>query len=192
MKEKEADADRQDEILLQRVAEHDRTAIGQLYARHHRRIYHFILRMVADRDVAEDLTNDVFLELWDKAAAFEGRSRVSTWLLGIARFKALSELRRRRPTADPEEALAETDDGADTPEVTAQKSDKGARLRQCIRTLSPEHRQIIELVYYHEKSIREIAQLLQIPENTVKTRTFHARKQLSTAMKDAGIDRGWP
>ena len=72
------------------------------------------------------------------------------------------------------------------------KQDKAAALRVCINKLSNEHREVIDLVYYQEKAIKEIAVILEVPENTVKTRVFHARKKLSELMSKAGLDRGWP
>ena len=84
------------------------------------------------------------------------------------------------------------EDEADTPEVTAQKLSKAEALRRCLADLSPEHREVIDLVYYHERSVDEVSEILGIPEGTVKTRMFHARKRLSEILKAAGIDRGWP
>jgi RNA polymerase sigma-70 factor (ECF subfamily) len=88
--------------------------------------------------------------------------------------------------------MPEIADSSDTPEVLAQKSDKKALLRRCVEKLGPEHRDVVELVYYHEKSIEEVAEILQIPLNTVKTRMFYARKKLSEFLLSAGVDRGWP
>ena len=152
----------------------------------------FIKRFINNDEIAEDIANDVFIEVWQKASTYEGRSRVSSWILGMARFKALSEVRKKRPMGASDEVMETLEDDADTPEVTVQKASKGELLKRCIDKLSGEHRNIIDLVYYHEKSIKEIAEILAVPENTVKTRAFHARKQLSVAMERAGVDRGWP
>src|SRR5215203_6405497 len=84
-----------DEILIGRIASGDRLAMQVLFARHHVRVYRFVLRLVRDESRAEDLISEVFLDVWRQAGRFEGRSAVSTWLLAIARFKALSTLRRR-------------------------------------------------------------------------------------------------
>jgi RNA polymerase sigma-70 factor (ECF subfamily) len=134
----------------------------------------------------------VFLDVWRQAGKFEGRSAVSTWLLGIARYKALSALRKRPEEALDEETAAQIEDQADDPEVALAKKDKGAVLRQCLTALSNEHREIIDLVYYHEKSVEEVARIVGIPEATVKTRMFYARKKLSELLKEQGVDRGWP
>jgi len=112
--------------------------------------------------------------------------------LAIARYKALSALRRRPDEELDEEAAAAIEDPGDDPEVALEKKDKGEILRKCLTALSPEHREIIDLVYYHEKSVEEVAEIVGIPENTVKTRMFYARKRLSELLKAAGVDRGWP
>jgi RNA polymerase sigma-70 factor, ECF subfamily len=181
-----------DEVLIGRIAGGDRLAMQVLFARHHVRVYRFVLRLVSDPTLAEDLISEVFLDVWRQAGRFEARSAVSTWLLAIARFKALSAL-RKKPEAELTEEMAEAiEDTSDTPEAALAKKDKGAALRECLKQLSPEHREVVDLVYYHEKSVEEVAEIVGIPENTVKTRMFYARKKLSELLKAAGVDRGWP
>jgi RNA polymerase sigma-70 factor (ECF subfamily) len=104
----------------------------------------------------------------------------------------LSALRRRKDVELDDEAANAIEDGSDDPEVTAQKKDTSQALRKCLTVLSPEHREIVDLVYYHEKSVEEVAEIVGIPENTVKTRLFYARKKLADLLKAAGIERGWP
>jgi RNA polymerase sigma-70 factor (ECF subfamily) len=155
-------------------------------------VYRFVLRLVRNESVAEDLISEVFLDVWRQAGKFEGRAAVSTWLLAIARFKALTVL-RRKPEQELDEDTAETiEDTADTPDVTLEKKDKSALIRKCLAGLSAEHREIIDLVYYHEKSVEEVAEIVGIPENTVKTRMFYARKKLAELLQAQGIERGWP
>jgi RNA polymerase sigma-70 factor, ECF subfamily len=181
-----------DEVLIGRIANGDRLSMQVLFARHHVRVYRFVLRLVRNEATAEDLVSDVFLDVWRQAGTFAGRAAVSTWLLSIARFKALSTL-RRRPEQELDDEMAEVmEDQADDPEKALAKKEKGAALRQCLSKLSAEHREIIDLVYYHEKSVAEVAEIVGIPEATVKTRMFYARKKLSELLKDQGIDRGWP
>jgi RNA polymerase sigma-70 factor (ECF subfamily) len=163
-----------------------------LFARHHVRVYRFVLRVVRDQTKAEDLISEVFLDVWRQADRFEGRSAVSTWLLAIARFKALSALRRRPDEELDEEAAEAIEDPSDDPEEALAKKDKSAAIRKCMEGLSADHREIIDLVYYHEKSVEEVAEIVGIPENTVKTRMFYARKKLAELLKAAGIERGWP
>ncbi|MGA8820882.1 MAG: sigma-70 family RNA polymerase sigma factor [Xanthobacteraceae bacterium] len=181
-----------DEVLIGRIAGGDRLAMQALFARHHVKVYRFALRLVRNESAAEDLISEVFFDVWRQAGKFEGRSAVSTWLLSIARFKALSALRKRGEAELDDETASAIEDQSDDPEVTLAKKDKGAALRQCLSGLSAEHREIIDLVYYHEKSVAEVASIVGIPEATVKTRMFYARKKLSELLKERGIDRGWP
>ena len=126
-----------------------------LFARHNVRVYRFVLRCVGDETLAEDTVSEVFTEVWCNAARFEGRSEVLTWLLSIARFKALSTLRRRKDMTLDEDEAAAIPDLADDPEVAVQKKDRVAILRECMSRLSRNDREIIDLVYYHEKSVNE-------------------------------------
>lgn len=178
--------------LIARIAAGDAIALRGLFARHHVRVYRFILRLVRDSAVAEELTNEVFLEVWRNAGSVARTESAVAWMLSIAHHRAIDSLRRRREESWDEGAASALPDGADDPEVAAQKVEKGAILRRCLDALSPEHKCVVDLVYYHEMSIAEAAEVLQIPENTVKTRLFHARKRLSQLLEQAGIDRGWP
>jgi RNA polymerase sigma-70 factor (ECF subfamily) len=101
-------------------------------------------------------------------------------------------MRRRKDLELDDEAANAIEDAADDPEVAAQKKDTSAALRKCLTALSPDHREIVDLVYYHEKSVEEVAEIVGIPENTVKTRLFYARKKLAELLKAAGVERGWP
>ena len=181
-----------DEELLQRIAVGDGTAMRVLFARHQLRIHRFVLRTVRDETVAEDAVSDTFLDVWRQAGDFSGKSRVTTWLMSIARFKALTALRRRRESGLDEEWAEGIEDEGDTPEVISQKLDKGTAIRRCMDRLSAEHREVLDLVYYHEASVEEVAEIVAIPVGTVKTRLFHARRKLSELLQAAGIDRGWP
>jgi RNA polymerase sigma-70 factor, ECF subfamily len=168
-----------DEGLIRAIASGSQSAMRTLYARHHIRVYRFITRLVIDNGRAEDLVSEVFIDVWSQAGCFEGRSQVSTWILSIARFKALTVRHRRREPQLDEVAAEMIIDTADTPEETAVSADRNKQLRCCIAQMSREHREIIDLVYYHEKSVEEVAKIIQKPRNTVKTRMFYARKQLA-------------
>jgi RNA polymerase sigma-70 factor (ECF subfamily) len=168
-----------DEALLRSIAQGDKRAMQVLFARHNVRLYRFIMRIVGDSAPAEDVVSEVFIEVWRNAHRFEGRSQVSTWLFGIARHKALTQLRRRTVDYVSEEAAHEIEDPADGPHGALEKKDEGARLREALTQLSPAHREVIDLVYYHERSMDEVAAILQIPAATVRTRMFYARKRLA-------------
>jgi RNA polymerase sigma-70 factor, ECF subfamily len=167
-----------DEALMKAIAAGDESAMRTLYARHNVRLYHFIARLVTDAGRAEDLVSEVFIDVWRQADRFEGRSKVSTWILSIARFKTLSALHRRRDT-ELEMAMELIEDSADTPEEMVLNRDRSAQLRICLAQMSRDHREILELVYYQEKSVEEAAEVIQVPKSTVKTRMFYARKRLA-------------
>lgn len=178
--------------LVRRVADGDKAAIRLLFHRHHARIFRFVARMTRSESVADDVANDVFLELWRQAGKFEGRSEVSTWLLGIARFKALSALRKRTEDELDDEQAENVADASDDPETMAMKESKSVLIRRLVDALPTEHRVVIDLAYYHGRSVAEIGEVLAIPVATVKTRMFYARKKLGEALQAAGQDRGWP
>ena len=176
-----------DEVLTGRIANGDRLAMQVLYARHHVRVFRFVVRLVRDESTAEDLISEVFLEVWRQAGRFEGRSAVSTWMLAIARFKAFSALRRRPDEEFNEESAAAVEDDADDPETALEKKDKSALIRECLAGLSAQHREIVDLVYYHEKSVDEVARIVGVPPATVKTRMFYARNKMADLLKGAGV-----
>lgn len=178
-----AQTETSDVACIRAIANGERRAMNQLYARHNARVYRFILRITGNASVAEDLVSDVFLEVWRQAGRFEGRSQVSTWLLAIARNKAISATRRRKYDELNDEALEMIEDPADDPEQTLEKNERATMLRKCLDKLSPAHREIIDLVYYHEKSVEEAALITGIPAATVKTRMFYARKQLAAMVE---------
>jgi RNA polymerase sigma-70 factor (ECF subfamily) len=178
-----------DDMLLESIADGNRTSMHILYCRHNVRVYRFILRIVRDATTAEDLVSQVFLDVWRTAGQFQGRSQVSTWLLSIARFKALTAMRQRRFEDIDQEDVRQIADGCDTPETSLDRSDTSAILRACVQKLSPAHREIITLVYYHDKSVEEVGQIIGIPQSTVKTRMFYARKQLAELLKGCGVER---
>ena len=178
-----------DDMLLESIADGNRTAMHMLYCRHNVRVYRFVLRIVREATTAEDLVSQVFLDVWRTAGQFQGRSQVSTWLLSIARFKALTAMRQRRFEDIDQEDVRQIPDDSDTPETSLDRSDTSAILRACVQKLSPAHREIINLVYYHEKSVEEVGQIIGIPQSTVKTRMFYARKQLADLLKGCGVDR---
>jgi RNA polymerase sigma-70 factor (ECF subfamily) len=174
-----------DEALVNRIAAGDRLAMQVLFARHRMPVYRWLLRFVSNESLAEDLLSEVFLDVWRQADRFEGRSSVSTWLMSIARFKALSA-RRRRVDAELDERIETTvADTANDPEVALQEKNRSELLQSALTRLSLEHREIIDLVYYHEKSVEDCAHILGIPAATVKSRMFYARKKLAEVLKGA-------
>jgi len=183
----------EERALLKAIAAGDAKALERLFARAQTRVFRFLMRIVKSQAIAEELLNEVFLSVWQDAHRYEGRSEPLTWMLSIAHNKAISAMRKKT------EMLGIADDVArdlaadnDAPDIAAQKQDKSAKIRACIAELSPDHRTIVDLVYYQEQSVAEVAEILGIPEATVKTRMFYARKKLSELLLERGIDRGWP
>jgi RNA polymerase sigma-70 factor (ECF subfamily) len=182
----ERSAPASDTALMTATAAGDKLALRTLYARHHVRVYRFLLRLTHNEAMAEDLLADVFFDVWRKGDRFAGRSQVSTWLLAIARHKALSALRRHGMEALDDDAAERIEDPADNAETVLAKGETYAALRNSLQELSPAHREIVDLVYYHGRTIEEAASIIGVPVGTAKTRMFYARKQLRSAMAARG------
>lgn len=165
-----------DEDWIHLIARGDRTAFERLYRAYQNRLLSYLLRMLRSREAAEEAFNDVMHVVWKDASKFRGSSKVSTWIFGIARYKALSRLGKRELSTvdDPEEAVALVDEGQN-PEGTVISRDLIKRALEC---LSPEHREVIELTFYSGLSYQQIAEIMKCPVNTVKTRMFYARQHL--------------
>ncbi len=177
---------RSDAALIEAVAGGDRGAMQVLYARHHVRIYRFLLRLTNDASLAEELVSDVFFAVWRDAAHFAGKSEPSTWMLAIARHKAFTALKQRhheRLTDEMADAIADPADGA---EAAIERKDRSAAIRACLARLTRDHREVIDLVYYHDKSVEEVAEITGVPRSTVKTRMFYARKSLAKLLAASG------
>jgi RNA polymerase sigma-70 factor (ECF subfamily) len=176
-----------DEALVSAIAGGDQRAMRTLYVRHNVRVYRFVLRIVSNTALAEDIVSDVFLEVWRQAGAFKAKSRVLTWLLGIARNKAVSALRRRRHAQLDDAMVVGIADPAEDAETMLEHRARSATIRQCLSQLSVLHQEVIDLVYYHEKSVEEVAEIVGVPANTVKTRMFHARRRMQALLETAGL-----
>jgi len=175
-----------DEVLLRSIAQGDKRAMALFFTRHNVRVFRFALSVTGDRSLAETAVSDVFLDVWRHAGRFKGKSEVSTWLFGIARHKALTLL-KRQPHEQLTDEFAETiEDTADNPETAMEKSQTRTIVADCLAKLSRDHREIINLVYYHGKTIDEVADILQIPRGTVKTRMFYARQHLAQLLVSKG------
>ncbi len=177
-----------DRALLERVAAHDRDALTALYQRYQDRLLRFIYRLTQDLGVAQEGVNDVMWVVWTKAGSFGGRSRVSTWIMGIAYRKAMklgARLRRwslRFKAADWHDQLEPT---TGIPGLTDELLTQDL-LYRALEQLSANHRAVVELTYFFGFSYEEIAEIVQCPQNTVKTRMFHARAHLRKLLPGLG------
>jgi RNA polymerase sigma-70 factor (ECF subfamily) len=175
-----------DEALISAIAGGDRRAMQALYLRHKVRVYRFVLRLAGDAALAEDIVSEVFLDVWRQAHGFKAKSRVSTWLLAIARYKALSAQRGRSQAQLDDDAAGAIVDPADDAETVLDRQDRSAIVRRCLSQLSAIHREVLDLVYYHEKSVDEVAEIVGVSAGTVKTRMFYARKHMENLLETAG------
>ena len=182
--------------LLRRVGAKDRKAFEALYHQYYRRLFSYLLKVMRRTDLVEEVLNDVMLAIWKGAAGFDGRSRPSTWIFGIAYHKALKALSRRAPLGQmtqmsqepmyPEREPAEPVDH-DEPESLLVRRELASVLGQAVRALSVEQRTVVELTYYYGLPYQEIAEIMGCPVNTVKTRMFHARRRLKELLPGLGV-----
>jgi len=180
-----------DEALVTLIARSDKHAMQVLFVRYNVLMFRFLMRFVDNESLAEDLVSETFIDVWRHAGQYQARSLVSTWLLAIARNKALSARRQRSTDELDNEAIDLIEEPGDNPEVALQKTERSALLLDCLKRLSPAHREIIDLVYYHERSIDDAAEIIGVPQNTVKTRMFYARRRIAKLMAAQGVERAW-
>jgi RNA polymerase sigma-70 factor (ECF subfamily) len=178
---------RLDETLIKSIAAGDKFAMQVLFQRHNVRVYRFVLRLTGNVCLAEEIVSETFLNVWQRAGTFAAKCQVSTWLLAIARHKAVSVLRRRSAAPLDDAMAAALVDPSDDAESVLGREDRSRIIRRCLTQLSPAHREIIDLVYYHEKSVEEVAQIVGVPKSTVKTRMFYARNHMGKLLKVAGL-----
>ncbi|HEX9942718.1 MAG TPA: sigma-70 family RNA polymerase sigma factor [Thermoanaerobaculia bacterium] len=171
--------------LLRRVAAKDRKAFEALYHLYYRRLFGYLLKLTRRADLVEEVLNDVMLAVWKGAPGFDGRSRPSTWIFGIAYHKALKALARR--PEQPEETEGPEPVDSEEPESLAARRELAGVLGRALGTLSPEQRAVVELTYYYGMAYQEIAEIVGCPVNTVKTRMFHARRRLRELLPGLGV-----
>jgi RNA polymerase sigma-70 factor (ECF subfamily) len=180
-----------DKMLIQAIADGDKAALKTLYLRNHTRVYRFAMNLVRNESTAEEIVNEVFLQVWRKADQFEGKSQVATWLLSIARFKAMTVLGQRSDGQLDDKVASALEDPADSTATTVAKKERSEIVQSCIAKLAPHHREVITLIYYQGNKIEEVARSTGTPTNTIKTRMHHARNQMAKLLANAGVDRAW-
>lgn len=172
--------------LLARIAKEDQSAFRELYKAFSRKVYAYVLNMLNDHARAEEVLVDTMYEVWRHPERFRGDSQFGTWLIGIARNKALMIYRSRRPDElhDDLDDIAETA-AADTPDGFAELAGKQRRegVQHCMGRLSDDHRECLHLVFFEGMTVAEVAEIQRIPEGTVKTRLFHARQKIKNCLQ---------
>ena len=172
-----------DATLIVRIAARDRDAFESLYRGYYPRLRRFIERVTRRPQIVDEIVNDTMYVVWRKAPSYNLRSKVSTWIFGIALRRALKALKR---TDDPVDFVPDErpDPGSAGPEGLLLQQETRASIVRALGALSPEHRAVIELTYFEGYSCAEIAEIVRCPVNTVKTRMFHARRRLRMLMPD--------
>ena len=181
---RETDGDEVERALLHRVSRGDRDAFRDLYVRYHRRLARFLARLTHGREDAEEIINDTLWIVWQRAGEFRGASRLSTWIMGIAYRRALKNIRRAATHARVMALERGEPDATSGDEVEA--SANRQLLERSLAQLSLEQRLVLEFTYYFDYSCEEIAEIMECPVNTVKTRMFHARRRLRAMLGEGG------
>jgi RNA polymerase sigma-70 factor (ECF subfamily) len=177
-----------DAALIESIRKGDQAALQALFLRHSRRVYSYALRLTRNTTIAEETVSDVFLEVWGSAASYAGRSQVSTWLLGIARHKALSALRQNRELQLDDRIAVAIEDPADNPEQILLNRSRASTIERCIGQLPQSQREVVDLFYLRETPIAQVVAMVGAPENTVKTRMYYARCRMAKLLAQAGIE----
>jgi len=174
-------AGQDDARLIACIVTGDRRAFETLYRLYYPRLSHFLIRMLRRPTVVEEVLNDTLLIVWNKAETYNGLSKVSTWIFAIAYRRALKALRR---VDDPmEDTFAEyRESGEPGPEQLLGRSQVSVLLTEALTGLSNDHRTVVDLAYFHEMGYREIAEIMDCPVDTVKTRMYHARRNLRASL----------
>jgi RNA polymerase sigma-70 factor (ECF subfamily) len=180
-----------DRTLIEFIADGDKAALELLYLRHSARVYRFAVRLTGSGSAAEETVIDVFLAVWRDARRFKGKSQVGPWLLKIARFKALSHCRRRSEAPLDRHAQDLIEDASDGPAALNEKRRSRDILQKCMTTLTPIHREVINLIPCQGKTVEEATQTTGMPVSTIKTQLHYARGHMATLLATAGIDRAW-
>jgi RNA polymerase sigma factor (sigma-70 family) len=178
--------DAPDEIaLIGKVAGGDMRAFEALFRRYYPRLRRFLEQLTRRPQLVDEILNDTMLIVWRRAHTFNLRSKLSTWIIGIALRRSLKALEHADDAIDfdPDAAAASAESG---PEAQLLYQELRTRLRRALQSLSPEHRAVIELTYYDGYTYREIAAIVGCPIDTVKTRMFYARRRLRSLLADDG------
>ena len=172
-----------DSHIIERIAGGDRQALAELYVRYQRPLFNYLLQLTPDYGLAEEILQDTLVAIWKSAKSFEGRSSVSTWLIGIARRQAHNTLRQRKLPIVDKSALANLPATDPEPEEFTLASVERDELIAAFRQLAPAYREILALTFVQELSYQEAAQVLTIPLGTVKSRLSNAKKALRTQLE---------
>lgn len=183
------DKAKRDTLLLKRISDGDRQAFTEIYLSYQPRLIKFCSRILKnDVALAADIVDEALIEVWKSAGSFSGRSQPSTWIHSITRFRLIGYLRKNKELVQSNDFdWKDIEDQTLLPDEEMMISERNKKIVSHLSKLSDKHREVIELVYFKEFSIKNIAKMLNISENTVKTRMFYARGKLKEIIKNTGI-----
>jgi len=171
----DASPEGEDQRWLAQIALGDRAAFDRLYRRYYDRLFRFVLRVTGRMNLVEDVINDTMIVIWRKAGDYRAAARPSTWIFGIAYRKGLKALSRELRAPETVDELPELEQ---PPADALDREGLHAAIRQAVMQLPPEHRAVVDLTFFFNRSYDEVAQILDCPVGTVKSRMFHARAKL--------------
>lgn len=176
--------------LIKSCIPNNQQAFGALYHRYEKRVFRYVMTVVADATLAEEILVEVMLAVWKGLKTFQGQSKVSTWIFGIAHHKAVDGLRKvmsQQRGSLPIENIVEFPDSNDGPLEETNKNRLAELTNRAMMNLSSDHREILHMAFYEEESYLEISGILGIPVNTVKTRVYYAKQQLKKILHQQGM-----
>ena len=168
--------------LLPLIAKGDEAAFAEFYKKYEVRLFSFIKSKLNDPFEASDILNETFMEVWRKAGTFEGRSKESTWLFGIAYFKTMDKFRKNKPFLMDNEELPKQATNDPSALSGLLDNENAEHIKHCMDKLKPPHLAVIKLAFFEDMSYGEIGEAIDCPANTVKTRVFYAKEALKNCL----------
>lgn len=186
--EDQARRERSENALLARVAKRDREALAQIYVRFQRPLFSYLFHLLGQKELAEDVLQEVLMIVWQKAHTFQGTAPAARWIFGIAHHQAFKALRRDASALFVDlEAALDLPDAEAEPESDLLRRTTRAEIAAALACLTPEHREVLELAFFQDFACKEIAAIVGIPLGTVKSRLSYARRALKAAL----LRNGW-
>ena len=181
----EADRTRFADLLVAVATRQDRSAYAELFGYYAPRVKSYLLRLGADSALAEEIAQDVMVTVWRKAGLFDrSQASVSTWIFRIARYRRIDLYRRaKRPELDPEEDMI-LPSGVEAPDARIEAMETEVRVRAAMRELPEDQASLLRLAFYEGLSHREIAEKLNVPLGTVKSRIRLAFVKMKARLED--------
>lgn len=175
-------------LLLARVAKGEREALAEIYRRFQRPLFSYLFHLLGQKELAEDVLQEVVVIIWQKAHTFRSTSQCTYWIFGIAHNQAFKALRQHPRVALLElEAALDIPDEALNPETDLLRQVTQEEIARALACLTSEHREVLELAFFQDFSCKEIATIVGIPTGTVKSRLSYARRSLKAAL----LHNGW-